>query len=372
MKIDLSKVVGYSKDCLQSRALMRAIISDLYPNETREMNVLLDIYESGVPKEIKNMGNITASRYLAYIQRIVNDYGLQEQYVIDGLNAWIALCLGKEKSAEFATAVQLVTSNATITIPISHNKIVPNQALVVTGSVSDYELSCVGNNEYEISKFIGFDEENMVIPNVIDGKKIIGVGEAAYKSCIGIKTLVIAEGITYLRKEAFSNCKNLYIVTLPTTLNSLGDYAFSKTAIRTLNFPNGIKVLHSGVCSGCINLQSVILPDSLEEIGNSVFYNTGLTSIVLPNTVKKIGWSAFERCYQLSQVDLNEGLEYIGVWAFKECKTLRCVTFPKTVVKFGVGIFWLSSDVIIKCYPGSRASEYAWNNGLTVKDASKG
>ena len=91
--IDLSKVIGYSKDCLQSRSLMRAVILDLYPWQTREMNVLLDVYESGVPREIRSAGTITDSQYAAYVQRIVNDYGLQEKYVIEGLDAWIDQCI---------------------------------------------------------------------------------------------------------------------------------------------------------------------------------------------------------------------------------------------------------------------------------------
>ena len=54
MAIDLRRVLSYSKDCMQSRALMRAVILDLYPASTREMNVLLAVYESGIPKEIKS------------------------------------------------------------------------------------------------------------------------------------------------------------------------------------------------------------------------------------------------------------------------------------------------------------------------------
>ena len=52
MKIDLAIVIGYSKDSLQSREKMRAIMRDLYPNSTLEMNVLLSVYESGIPQII--------------------------------------------------------------------------------------------------------------------------------------------------------------------------------------------------------------------------------------------------------------------------------------------------------------------------------
>ena len=44
MDIDLSKVIGYSKDSLKSRTLMRAIMEDLLPDKTRKMNVLLRMY----------------------------------------------------------------------------------------------------------------------------------------------------------------------------------------------------------------------------------------------------------------------------------------------------------------------------------------
>ena len=73
MEIDLSRVIGYSKDSLQSRALMRSIMLDLYPGKTREMNVLLSVYESGIPRKIMNEGTITDAKYAHYIQKIVDD-----------------------------------------------------------------------------------------------------------------------------------------------------------------------------------------------------------------------------------------------------------------------------------------------------------
>lgn len=89
MDIDLSKVIGYSRDSLQSRALMRSIMLDLYPGKTRKMNILLSVYERGVPRKIKNDGNITDAKYAQYIQNIVDDYGIQKQWAVAGLNAWI-------------------------------------------------------------------------------------------------------------------------------------------------------------------------------------------------------------------------------------------------------------------------------------------
>ena len=69
-EIDLKRVLQHSPDSLQSRANLRSIMKDLYPDKVREINVLLSIYESGIPREIRNKGNINDLQYSRYVQRI--------------------------------------------------------------------------------------------------------------------------------------------------------------------------------------------------------------------------------------------------------------------------------------------------------------
>lgn len=377
MDIDLSKVIGYSRDSLQSRALMRSIMLDLYPGKTREMNVLLDVYESGVPRKIKNDGNITDAKYAQYIQKIVDDYGMQEQWAVVGLNAWIDVCLGNGISSRLSYkkksfADDNVNTVGDITNPIKHNAHT-SQDPTITGSISDYEIAGIGNNEFAITKFIGFDQEKTIVPNQIDGKKIVAIDKDAYKACAGIKSLIVAEGITSIGDGAFSDCKNLQSITLPTTLKSIGSSAFSSTAVTKLNLPNEIKEIPYGMCSYCKNLQSVLLPDYLVKIESRAFANSGLRKIQLPNTVKEINNAAFSTCQYLVDVDLNEGLESIGEEAFEKCSALVKITIPSTVIKFGRKIFQIdiirNLNVIISCYPGSRAIEYARTNNLKIENA---
>ena len=96
MDIDLGKVLAFSKDSLRSRDQLRSIILDLYPQKTLEMNILLTIYESGVPKEIKHKNSIDNTIYNRSINKIVNEYGLQEKYAIEGLNTWLEQFFGKD------------------------------------------------------------------------------------------------------------------------------------------------------------------------------------------------------------------------------------------------------------------------------------
>lgn len=376
MDIDLAKVIGYSRDSLQSRALMRSIMLDLYPGKTREMNVLLDVYESGVPRKIKNDGNITDAKYAQYIQKIVDDYGMQEHWAVVGLNAWIDVCMGNGTAGGIKFNPTVVPSVPTRGPVANGGGIVnsPTQPPVaVNGVASDYELIQLNGNAVQIKKYVGFDKADTVVPNVIEGKKVLSIGDQAYSNCAGIHTLVISEGIESIGDSAFKSCSNLRTVKLPTSLKKIGPSAFSSTAISSVDLPNGIKKIEKFTFSFCRNLSQVILPDYLEVIELMAFEYTGLTSITLPNSVRSIESAAFKECGKLMSISLNEGLIEIGGGAFEKCGSLRTILIPSTVVEFGSNIFGESiiriPDIIVRCYIGSKAIEYARNHKLKIENA---
>ena len=82
---------------------------------------------------------------------------------------------------------------------------------------------------------------------------------------------------------------------------------------------------NTSVFTDCKKLVSVVFPSSLTTIGSYAFYNCdGLHSITIPNTVKTIGTDAFYSCDALESVEII-GTETIGDSAFKYCKNLRNV-----------------------------------------------
>lgn len=89
MEIDLLEVIKCLDGKRQSRALMRSIMQDLYPGKNREMNTLLDVYESGIPQRIKEAGAIRTEQYEQYINIIMDEYGLQQKYAENALDCWI-------------------------------------------------------------------------------------------------------------------------------------------------------------------------------------------------------------------------------------------------------------------------------------------
>lgn len=401
MDIDLSKVIGYSRDSLQSRALMRSIMLDLYPGKTREMNVLLDVYESGVPRKIKNDGNISDAKYAQYIQKIVDDYGMQEQWAVVGLNAWIDVCLGKDTAATVKYRVPVVPSNGGsvsngnavgggYTNPIVHNNFAPVNNTPVQGNASDYEISDLGNGTIEIKKFVGFDLADTIIPTEINGKRVVGIGTDAFKQCQGMQRLIVPEGIEYISEGAFADCSSLTKVVLPTSLRQLGkkdgtnrfrssldkNGVFQGTAITEIDLPNGITTIEENSFSHCNKLVKILFPDNLRTIKSSAFSGcNSLLEVTLPSKVEMIEYGAFNFCKNLSKVTLNDGLKKIDGGVFNYDPALTYLVIPKSVTEFGSDIIgsgkYGTKNVTIGCYPGSKAIEYARLNNLQIKDMSK-
>lgn len=119
---------------------------------------------------------------------------------------------------------------------------------------------------------------------------------------------------TIIKKYTFAGYKRLLKVTLPESLEVIGDAAFY----------------------GCEGLTSVNLPKSIRKIGNLSFKNCKeLTCVFIPNSVLSIGDEAFASCYKLSQLKLPESITEIGINTFGDCRGLEMIEIPTSVKRIG-------------------------------------
>ena len=112
-------------------------------------------------------------------------------------------------------------------------------------------------------------------------------------------------------------CPKLKNLKLPSTLESIGDYAFNKAPITMENF---------------------YLPEGVKTIGRMAFYKSNLSgSLVLPSSLEYVGQQAFSHT-KISYVDIPEGVTFGGT-VFASCNDLKEVTVPKgcTYSKNGEG-----------------------------------
>ena len=79
-------------------------------------------------------------------------------------------------------------------------------------------------------------------------------------------------GLRKVRRYAFSNCKNLVSVAIPTTVESIGDSAFREcSSLTSVTISDGVTSIGEDAFWGCTSLTSITIPDSVTSIGDSAF-----------------------------------------------------------------------------------------------------
>lgn len=137
--------------------------------------------------------------------------------------------------------------------------------------------------------------------------------------------------VTSIGYRAFYQTGNLYQVTLPETIETIGVEAFSGSKLFKINLPSSLRRIESMAFYHCSNLKEATLHDSLEFIGESAFDSSGLLSINIPKKVKYINTSTFYDCEALNTVVLHEELIAIEGRAFQGCKALSNLTMPSAM-----------------------------------------
>ena len=123
-------------------------------------------------------------------------------------------------------------------------------------------------------------------------------------------------GITDI-SNAFQGCTNLWEITLPDNLSTIGDAAFAN----------------------CKSLNSIILPENIVSIGDSSFFSCPLSNITIPINTTKVGASAFRNCSKLGQIKILGNIETIDEHAFENCFSLQGIELPQSITTIGISAF---------------------------------
>ncbi len=379
MMIDLQSILKQHPNCLNNRASFKSVLMDKYPTEKRMVNILTILFECGVANRIKTKKSIDANEMQALIAQAENEYGISGLYSQEAILVWAA--------AFDVTASAIKTPSITPLPKVEEKSVEQKPVVYVQGDVDDYDI-VQKTDGYYITHFNGFEEESMTIPSLIDGKKIKGIAEDAFKGCVTVKDIRISEGIEAIENRAFKECKALEIVALPDTLRRIGspskEYgvgAFSETKLREIVVPQNVDFIGPYTFNYCSNLKKVVLSDNITTISYRAFNHCKcLTDIKLPSKLSVIGEEAFADS-GIREIHIPMGTRKIMRSAFSN-NPLTAAYIPPTIKEIGDANadsifgdytfgrnFTRHPDFTIFCSAGSAAMEYARKNNIKCAKA---
>jgi len=174
------------------------------------------------------------------------------------------------------------------------------------------------------------------------------IGYESFYNCQSLTQAIIPEGVTSIGYEAFyMNTSeywdedlqkevviggNITTVSLPSTLTSLGNYAFfGNTKLTELTISEGLTVIDNGIFGWCSGLTDLQLPTTLQSIGSEAFYNCySLQKVELPNSLQTLGSNAFSNCSNLEEVIIGSSIANVR-HSFANCSKLTSITLNTIV-----------------------------------------
>lgn len=243
-----------------------------------------------------------------------------------------------------------------------------------------------------------FVEEKVAVKNieycrVKEGVRVIC--NNAFSECKKLRHIGLPSSLNFIGKYAFKGCKSLDKIELPESLVYIGDGAFccedhfgkrsipfrvtippSVETIEGNPFCNNTiifshnerfkvvdKVLYSSdgkvLISYCSAKEVFEVPDGVERIGVGAFRNTPIKKITFPESLRIIDKDAFKKASGLENVVFPNSLKEIRENAFQWCdfKT-GSVTFPSNIEKVSPKAFDFGWDIKMIRVPKGRLNHF--------------
>ena len=163
---------------------------------------------------------------------------------------------------------------------------------------------------------------NVVVPQTVtygqNSYTVIGLKNKCFKECDGIVNISLPATIDSIGENAFYYCTALTSIVIPNSVKAIGEAAFYYcTALQSVTLSDSLRCIGSSVFNSCWRLTSISIPSSVDSICDAAFGGTGISSITIPSSVKFIGGSAFRNTYNLASISLPSSIRCIQQYAFE-------------------------------------------------------
>ena len=183
-------------------------------------------------------------------------------------------------------------------------------------------------------------------PSGLNGKYSIRkgvkvIGNSAFSFCRTLASINIPTGVTNIGATAFLWCDSLTKINIPKSVTNIGDGAFSYCkSLTKINIPNSVTNIGDRTFKNCESLTSINIPDGVTNIENSAFEScNSLVKINIPDSVTNIEFGAFYACESLTNINIPDSVTTIGNWVFRGCKNILPKIKSDIKKRFGKKVF---------------------------------
>ena len=180
----------------------------------------------------------------------------------------------------------------------------------------------------EIGEYFGssaFGTSN--ITSVYIGKNIKGIQPYSF-STPSLKEVTFAPDIDMSHFRGFES-SGITSIKIPKSVAYLGGFEFAEQ-LKRVEFETGSNLvsIENRAFLGAKALEDITLPNSVSSIGDLAFSGTALKNVSFPPSLSSMGTNAFSNC-SLTYVTIPATLLWIHSW-FEGCKNLKGIIYKHT------------------------------------------
>ena len=242
---------------------------------------------------------------------------------------------------------------------------------IVTDLIIPQGITKIKDNAFYGAKSI----QRVVIPD-----SVVEIGNSAFAECNSLSNVEISDNLTIIGTSAFNWCDNLnfnefnnayYIGSNSNPYHIL--YKAKSKDITTCVIRNNTAVIAGGAFEDCTNIETIEIQNSIVSICTAAFSGcTKLENIFFEDVSKLtvIDDSAFYNCSALTDITIPVSVTSIGKYAFYNCTGLKNIIIPEGVTSIGYEAFYNCSALTDITIPGSVTSigNYAFYNCTSLKN----
>lgn len=155
----------------------------------------------------------------------------------------------------------------------------------------------------------------------------------SFRDCPNLERVILNEGLEKIEFESFNNCKKLETITIPSTVNYLGNDTFLNNNLKSIIIENNplytvegnciINTINNSVVKGGIN---PIIPNGISVIDTKAFYgNETIIDLTLPESINSISSDAYMNCINMKSLLIPKNCTLLEGNPFKGCSSLESI-----------------------------------------------